>query len=153
VDHGDLVVKFAQALAEIGDALKETKLSAELYQTEMMKEAIAHLYAHIILFLQQAIKWYNMGPAGRFISSVFKPYNLDYKETVEQIKLYAETVDGIATAASRAEIRDIHIIIQMREEERQRRDAKLHEMQLELREMQLKIDQSVRKVLQTAISE
>ncbi|EON68935.1 hypothetical protein W97_08193 [Coniosporium apollinis CBS 100218] len=106
-----------------------------------MKDAISSLYAHIILFFQQAVKWYNMGPAGRAISAIFKPYELGYKDTVEYIKICLETVNNIVDAAAGAEIRDINIIIQLQSQ-------KVHEMQVQLKEMQMKIDGRINEVLQ-----
>lgn len=150
LNHATLVSQLSQALAKIGEALQQTKLSAELYQTDNMREAIARLYAHILLFFQQAVRWYTMGPAGRAFSSIFKPFDLDYKDTVEQIKLCSQTVNDIANASSRAEIRDIHITIQMQNRQLQERDKKLHEMQLQLKEIQSKIDSSTSQVLQVA---
>ena len=117
-----------------------------------MKEAVSRLYAHVILFFQQTVKWYNMSSAGRAISSIFKPFELDYKDTVEQIKLCSDTVDEIANAAARAEIRDMHITIQLQQT---RFDKKLEEMQLQMKEMQRGISDTiggVTQVLQVATS-
>ena len=152
LNHATLVSQLSQALAKIGEALQQTKLCAELYQTDNMREAIARLYAHILLFFQQAVRWYTMGPAGRAFSSIFKPFDLDYKDTVEQIRLCSQTINDIASASSRAEIRDIHITIQMQNRQLQERDNKLHEMQLQLKEIQSKIDSSTGQVLQVATS-
>jgi hypothetical protein len=80
---------------------------------ESMKEAIARLFAHIILFFQQAVKWYNMTLAGRAVSSIFKPLELNYKESLKEIKLCSQAVNNIANRASRAELRNIHTIIEM----------------------------------------
>lgn len=121
-----------------------------------MRDAVAELYAHIMLFLQKAMRWYNRSPAGRAISSFLKPYELEYQDTVEQIKLCAETVHDLASAASRAEIRDINITINLLRREMQQRQETLDEMQRKLAETQenhLKVDESVNCALQVAISE
>ena len=160
LNHAKLVVELSKALTSIGNALPRTKLSAELYQTEHMKEAISRLYAHILLFFQQAVKWYEMGPARRGLSVILKPFELDYKDTVEQIRICAETVEDIANAAARAEIRDISITLQMQDRKLQERETslqqtymKLHEMQVQLRDMQTKMDDRVQSVLQITTSE
>lgn len=125
-----------------------------------MKEAISGLYAHIILFFQQAVKWYNMGPASRALQSILKPFDLDYKDTVEQIKICSETVEDIANAAARAEIRDMNITVKLLDKKLQERDRKLdetymklHDMQAELKDQQLKIDGQVDRVFQVVTSE
>lgn len=125
-----------------------------------MKEAISGLYAHIILFFQQAVKWYNMGPASRALQSILKPFDLEYKDTVEQIKICSETVEDIANAAARAEIRDMNITVQLLDKKLQERDRKLdetylklHDMQVQLKDQQLKIDDQVDRVFQVVTSE
>jgi hypothetical protein len=147
------VIQLSKALARIGDALQQAKLNAELYQTYHMKNAISRLYAHIILFLQQAIKWYSMSSAQRAVSSIFKPFELHYQDTVDEIKLCAQTVNDIAGMASRAELRDIHINIQRHHQQLQERDDKLLEMQVQLKEMHEKIDVSTSRILQAATSQ
>lgn len=78
-----------------------------------MKDAIANMYAHIILFFQRAARWYNKSSAARALSSILKPFELEYQDTVEQIKLCSETINNIAHGASRAEIRDMHVTVQL----------------------------------------
>jgi vacuolar-type H+-ATPase subunit H len=115
-----------------------------------MKEAICSLYAHILLFFQKAVKWYNLGPAGRALSSLFKPFELHYEDTVKQIRLCAETIEQIASAAARAEIRDINIMLQLQSQAQKERDQILQEMQAELKAMQFKTYNRVTEVLQVA---
>jgi septal ring factor EnvC (AmiA/AmiB activator) len=119
---------------------------------ESMKEAIARLFAHIILFFQQTVKWYNMTPAGRAVSSIFKPLELDYEESLKEIKLCSQAVNNIANGASRAELRNIHTIIEMQNQQLKERDERLHEMQKQLNHIQEKIDISTTSILQVATS-
>lgn len=117
-----------------------------------MKEAISRLYAHIILFFQQAVKWYSMSSAGRAFSSIFKPFELDYKDTVEEIKLCSQTVNNIASAASRAELRDLHDIVKEQHKQDLERDAKLQQMQTQLKNLQDRWDVSNAHMIQIATS-
>ena len=156
INHSHLISEFSQALAKISDVLRQTKLTAELFQTDPVRDAISQLYAHIMLFFQQAMRWYNRSSAGRAFSSIFKPYELEYEDTVEQIKLCAEAINDMASAASRAEVRDMHITIQLMRKEMQRRDQKLTKMQLQVKEtqrIQLQIHEAVNDSLQIATSE
>jgi hypothetical protein len=151
INHEELLVKFSQALVEIGDALRQTRLNASLFQTDAMKDAVGRLYAHILLFFQSALKWYNAHPFERAVRSIIKPYDLEYKETVEQIELCAQNVNDIASAANRAEMRDMHLTIQEMQREMQSLDQKLLEMQLELRQSHSKTDDSLSRILQVAV--
>lgn len=147
MNHANLVTQFSKALAKIGDALSQARLSAELYQTDLMKEAVSHLYAHIILFFQKSVKWYNMSSAGRALSSIFKPFELEYEDTILEINLCAQNVNDIASAASRAELRQVYNVQQ---KELEARDERLREMQeqLEARDERLREMQKQLKDIQ-----
>ncbi|ETS73986.1 hypothetical protein PFICI_13852 [Pestalotiopsis fici W106-1] len=153
LNHANLVTQFAQALSIIAQVLPRTEINAELYQTDEMKEAIASLYAHILLFLQQATKWYNVGPAGRALTALFKPFELSYKDTVEQIMLCAQTIDDISSLASRVEIREIKTFLQGESKRLEERETKLHEMQARFHQAQAELSETVDKVLQIITSE
>ncbi|KAM7211291.1 hypothetical protein V8F06_013323 [Rhypophila decipiens] len=129
INHGNLVAQFSQAISMIAEVLPITQLSLELYQSDHMKNAVANLYAHILLFLKQAVKWYTVGPAGRALTALFKPFELSYKDTLEQIRLCARTIDSIASISVKAEVRDMNIFLQEESQRLVKRDEKLHEMQ------------------------
>jgi hypothetical protein len=133
LNHGELVIQFSKALAHIGEVLPRQQLNAALFPTTRMKEAISLLYAHIIKFLQQAVKWYQMGPASRAFFAVRKPFDLDLKNTIENISACSKTIDQIAVAANMAELRDVHIGV--------------GDLQLRVNDLDLKIE----NILQLAI--
>ena len=133
--------------------MREAKLSAELYQIDDMKEAISRLFAHIILFFQQAVCWYNKGPAGRAWSSIFRPFELHYQDTVGEINLCSRTVKDIANRASRAEIRDMHTKFKIMHQQFQERDERLNEMQTQMKEIQKSINISASQVLAVGTSQ
>jgi hypothetical protein len=136
---------FCQAMIEVGGALKHASLNAEMYQTEQVKEAISHVYAHIILFFQQAVKWYSMSSIRRVLSAVANPPELDYAKTVQQIKFWAESIKDIASAAGRAELRDVHVTVQSQH-------RKLLEMQDHMKKWQREMDEKVSRVIQIGTS-
>jgi hypothetical protein len=139
-------------LTLIGNVLPGIKLSARLYQTEQMKDAIANLYAHIIRFSQRAATWYNKSSAGRALSSILKPFELDYQDTVDQIKLCSETINNIAHGASRAEIRDMHITVQLIHGNLQGMQKKLHQIQVQLDDKEFRTASHIDQVLHVAIA-
>ena len=101
------------------------------------------------------MRWYNRSPAGRAFSAIFEPYELHYQDTAEQIKTCAQAVNDLANAASRTEIRDINITIQLMQRDSHRREEKLLEMQTQLQEIQetqLKMETSADHRLQIATS-
>ncbi|KAF4928390.1 hypothetical protein CGCF245_v012729 [Colletotrichum fructicola] len=150
ISHGELVEQFSQALSMISEVLPMTKVSAELYQTEQMKDAIGKLYTHILLFLKQALEWYKMGPASRVFKALFKPFQLSYKDTVDQIKLCAQTIDSVSNIGLKSEVRKMNLMLQSESQRLQEREKNLHQMQLEFRAAQERLATMVGSVLQIA---
>jgi len=147
INHENLVAQFSKALYWIGQVLPRCELSAELYQNDEMRDAIATLYAHILLFLQQAVKWYNLGSAGRALTSLFKPFELSYKETLDEITLCAKTIDDISSLASKVEIREIRLLLDNENSRLMEREQKLHEMQMNFNLAQQELTTAVGAVL------
>jgi hypothetical protein len=150
-----MVTELSRALASIAEVLPRIRLEGSLYPTDYMKDAISRVYAYIILFLQKAVKWYTMGAARRAVSSLFKPYSLSYKDTVDQIKICTEAVNAIASAASRAEVRDINITIEEQRERLKDTDKTLHNMQdrlIDLNASSRRTEAHLLQILQLATS-
>lgn len=132
LNHAELVVEISKALINIADVLPHIKLGLDLYPTIYMKEAVSRVYAHIMLFLKKAAKWYSMGPARRALSVLTKPYSIGYRDTVHQVRLCTESVNLVASAAARAELRDQTITLQEQMVKLQERDKDLQEMKAKL---------------------
>jgi hypothetical protein len=84
-----------------------------------MREAISRLYAHILKFLMQAVKWYSRNRAKRALSAVLSPYELKYKETVDQIHECTRATNDLAEGKHWIEMRDMHISIELLRREQQ----------------------------------
>ena len=112
LNHEELLTEIAKAVAKIANLLPQTDLSASLYPSQRMKVAVAQLYAKVMYFVQHAVKWYSKGKLAHSVSSVFKPYGLSFKPIIDDISEASRRVDQEAAAASRAEIRELHIKIQ-----------------------------------------
>jgi hypothetical protein len=74
-----------------------------------MHNAVSQLYAHILRFFLQALRWYNNSRIRRALFSLLNPYELEYKDTVEQIHSLTSIIRHIATAESHSEVRGINI--------------------------------------------
>jgi len=104
-------VGIAKALSTIADMLPRTDLKAIIYPTARMKASIAALYARIMQLLQAAMKWYKKGKINRAVSSITKPWKLEFEQLYQDIIRCSRTVDEVAHAAQQAEMRDMHIKI------------------------------------------
>ncbi|OJD32560.1 nacht domain protein [Diplodia corticola] len=128
INHHELVEKLAEALASIGDILAQVKLTAELYQTERMGQAIAQLYVCIIKFFVKVIIWYKHGSGTRMVLSIFNPFDVSFKNTLEQLRDVTDTINNLANQANQAEVRDIHGIVR-------EVNGKLHDVQGRVQDM------------------
>jgi hypothetical protein len=108
LNHEELLVEYTRMLTTIGQVLPRTELNAILYPTERMKYATSKLYACMLRFFQDTLKWYKSSSTKRVLSSIYSPFELRFKETVDQINEWSREVDQIASAAARAELRDLH---------------------------------------------
>lgn len=139
LNHSELLVKFSQAFAEILDALSFATINARLYQTASMESVVANLHVQVMRFCVRAVKWYRHHPIIRAVSSVFKPYDLAYKDIVEQMRYCSRAVKELGNAAQGAELRDIHIGISKQDDELRDIHIAIGKQENELREVRLAV--------------
>jgi hypothetical protein len=58
------------------------------------------------------MKWYTEGKFKHFITAVFKPAPLRFKDLLEEIEACSQTVDQLAGGATQAEQRNMHVLLQ-----------------------------------------
>lgn len=109
MNQEELLVELAKAISRIADVLPRTELHAGLYRTDRIQQAVSMVYAKIIEFSVRAIKWYKKNKLKHSITSIIKPFSLSFKDIVDEISERSRTVDELASAAAKAEIRDLHI--------------------------------------------
>ena len=109
MNHEEVLVGISKTIARIADVLPRADLCANLYPTQRMRVAVAQLYAKVICFVRDAVKWYNKGKLAHSVAAIFKPYALGFKGIVDEISEASRRVDQEAEAAMRAEIRDLNI--------------------------------------------
>lgn len=98
-------------MSRIALVLPRTELHSVLYPTPRMQDAVSQLYAKIIEFALMAIKWYKKGKLSHSFTAIIKPFSLGFKPIVEEIAERSKHVDELASAAVKAEIRDLHVNI------------------------------------------
>lgn len=124
LNHEELLAEISKAVARIADLLPRTELLSELYPTERMRGAVSLVYAKIIEFALMAIRWFKKGKFKHSMAAIMHPYKLSFGPVVEEIAELSRHVDQLASAASKAEIRDQHTKIHNLE----RRMSQLMEM-------------------------
>jgi hypothetical protein len=77
-----------------------------------MKTLVATLYAHIINFVQRAIKWYKEGKIMHAITSITRPLSLRFQDLMNEISESSRKVDQLVASLSLAEQRQMHSKLQ-----------------------------------------
>ncbi|KAF2770958.1 hypothetical protein EJ03DRAFT_326027 [Teratosphaeria nubilosa] len=111
MNFDELVTELAKALSKIAEVLPRTDIHLELYPTDSMKTAVTEIYAHIIIFYQRALRWYEASPLKRMVGVIVKPYKLHFEDIVKEINWRARSIDLLADALAQKEIREISIVL------------------------------------------
>ncbi|KAF9870939.1 hypothetical protein CkaCkLH20_11611 [Colletotrichum karsti] len=129
IEYANTVAQFSQELSNIAEILSIVKVSADLYQTDQMKDAVANLYAQVLLFLRKATKWYTLRRARRVLSTLWTPYEIKYKAIAEEIKACALSINRISDMEERVELRDVNTFLRIVSDKSEARDSKTLAMQ------------------------
>jgi hypothetical protein len=109
VNHEELLVEISRAIRNIANVLPRTNLLYELYPTKDMQHGIANVYAKIIEFVLETMKWYKKSKLQHAISAVINPYKISLKGIVDDIAERSSRVDELASTAVKTELRDVHL--------------------------------------------
>ncbi|ORX99892.1 hypothetical protein BCR34DRAFT_606474 [Clohesyomyces aquaticus] len=116
MNHEEVIHQLSKACSYIADVLPRTEMSLILYPTERMMEAVAQLYAKVMEFMLETIKWYRQGKIGHAWAAISRPWSIGLKEHAVVIGEQARRVDKIASLAMKAEVRDTRIqVLEMQE--------------------------------------
>ncbi|KAI0126177.1 hypothetical protein BJ170DRAFT_462938 [Xylariales sp. AK1849] len=113
INYEELLTEFSRAMANIANVLPRTKLLSELYRTPEMQIGVANVYAKIIEFVLETVKWYKKNKLQHAIAAVVGPYKLSFKDIVDEIAVRSRRVDELASTAVKAELRDVHAKVGM----------------------------------------
>ncbi|KAK7936658.1 uncharacterized protein PG986_015096 [Apiospora aurea] len=108
LNHEELLAEISKAISLIADMLPWTVLHSELYPTKRMREAVARLYAKIIKFALMAVQWSKKSKVMHSVAAIIHPFKLSFSPIINEIAEHSQRVNELASAASRAEIRDQH---------------------------------------------
>lgn len=111
LNHEELLSEISKAISNLADVLPRAELHSTLYSTPRMHEAVSLLYAKIMEFVVKAIKWCKKGKARHAIAAIAHPFELKFKNIIDEVTRRSRVVDELANAASKAEIRDLHLTV------------------------------------------
>ncbi|KAK9424955.1 putative Nacht domain protein [Seiridium unicorne] len=116
LNHEELISEISKAVSKFADVLPRT-LHSILYQTQRMRDAVASVYAKTIEFAILAIKWYKKGKGIHNITAIIQPFKIGFKPIMDEIAERSRRVGELASAASKAEIRSLHLTVRNLEKE------------------------------------
>ena len=96
-------------LLQIADYLLQSNLCTILYPTDRMQEAVARLYTEIMRFMKNAISWYKKGRLMQVVGAVLHPWERSFQNHQSTILAESARMKELASAASKAELRDTHL--------------------------------------------
>lgn len=108
MNHEELISTLGKTLAEIADALPRAEIKLRLYTTPAMQDAVARLFAYMILFARRAVEWYSESKLKKMFHAIIHPVPLYYKDLLESISTSTERIDKLADDAAQAEQREMH---------------------------------------------
>lgn len=112
LNHEEYITQISKAFSQIATALLRVNVKLLLFPTEQIQHAVSKLYAQVLKFMLRAMKWYTEGKLKHFITAVFRPAALRFKDLLEGIESCSQTVDQLAVGASQAEQRNMHVLLQ-----------------------------------------
>jgi hypothetical protein len=108
LNHEELIKQVSKALVQIAEVLPRIDIKISLYPSEEMSRAVTTVYVSILQLLQQAAGWYSEGKVKHFVSSIIRPYELRFKDLVDDIARSSRQVDQLAFTASQKELKELH---------------------------------------------
>ena len=141
-----MAARLSKALTNINEAMPRARVELAIYKSVRMRDAVSRLYAHVLLFLQNAVEWYNKGSLRRALGSITGP--LAFEDTIANIRTCTKAIDAIANTSSHIHISEINTTVKAQ-------DRKLHDMQAKMNETQavvLETQAQISQIVQITMS-
>ncbi|KAL1605009.1 hypothetical protein SLS60_004552 [Paraconiothyrium brasiliense] len=104
-NHEAIAEELSQALTTISEHVADCDIELELFKTEEMQRAIADLYAHIFLFLNDTLAWFTEKRRRRLLDSMNENFLQRFEAETENIVRKSEHTKRKAAQMSMAEQR------------------------------------------------
>ncbi|KAJ4290404.1 hypothetical protein N0V90_010620 [Kalmusia sp. IMI 367209] len=104
-NHENIAEELSQALSMISEHVADCETEMELFKTEEMQRAIADLYAHIFLFLNDTLVWYTKKRRRRLLDSMNEKFLQEFELEIDNIIRKSERIKRKASQMAMAEQR------------------------------------------------
>ncbi|KAI1742632.1 hypothetical protein F4680DRAFT_411276 [Xylaria scruposa] len=109
INHEALTKELFKAMTRIADTIKHVQLQCLLYSTDEMVEYTGDLYSHIMSFAIRAVEWYQKGKLAHAFAAFANPFQLKFRDIVDDIFETNRKIDRWATTMSYVEIRRMNL--------------------------------------------
>ena len=150
-NHERIAAGLARSFGEITDAVGDCARLAHLYDTEDVQMLVANLYAHIFLFLKDAMAWYLDKHWKRVLHSFREDFYDAFADQASNIKAIAAQVQHRANVGLSAEQRITRLAVEdlrMHTHGSARKQAELEEAMKRMEKRALAEDQQKNATMQ-----
>ncbi|KAI0551614.1 hypothetical protein F4679DRAFT_132729 [Xylaria curta] len=105
INHEALTKELFKAMTRIADIIKHVQLQSLLYPTDEIIEYTGDLYSHIMSFAIRAVEWYQKGKLAHTFAAFANPFQLKFRDIVDDIYETSRKIDRWAANMSYVEIR------------------------------------------------
>jgi hypothetical protein len=116
--HQKTAEVLAKSLADMSEELDFDAREAALFPTVEMVRLVRELYANVFRFLRTAMEWYHSKNHRKLLDSLASDRPRQFSDQLEQVKRLSYNIVRVGNLATKAENRDIRLIL---EEERKAR--------------------------------
>ncbi|KAH6869119.1 hypothetical protein B0T10DRAFT_418954, partial [Thelonectria olida] len=109
LNHESLVKELCKALSRVANTLGHVQLNLLLHPNEAMREKASALYLHIIEFVTRATQCYQKRRATRALLVLSSPFQLKFRNIVDDFLDTSRFVDRLALSLSQVEVRQMRI--------------------------------------------
>ncbi|KAI3320670.1 hypothetical protein HD806DRAFT_505830 [Xylariaceae sp. AK1471] len=108
INHEALIKELAKAMTRVADVVKHVQTQSLLYPTIEILEHISELYSQIMTFAIRAVEWYQKGKIAHAVAAFTSPFQLKYRDIIDDIYETSRKIDRCAMTMNYAEIRQMH---------------------------------------------
>ncbi|KAI1125433.1 hypothetical protein F5Y10DRAFT_9991 [Nemania abortiva] len=105
INHETLIKELTKAMVRISDVIKHVQVQYFLYPTDEVIEYMSEIYSHIMSFAIRAVDWYQKGKIAHSLAAFTSPFQLKFRDIVDNISETSHNIDRWATTMSHMEIR------------------------------------------------
>ncbi|EPE33341.1 hypothetical protein GLAREA_06353 [Glarea lozoyensis ATCC 20868] len=108
-NHEKIASSFGEALLRISVHIEACEREVRLHRTKSMQEKIVKLYAHVFLYLEDTMEWYQKRSRTHFREAFRQNFNDKFESTIVNIQNLSLDVLREANVSSMAETRQIRL--------------------------------------------